>query len=189
MARNASVRAPAAGAAWKLPRFWPVLVLALLVMAVFRVIDVPLQTAAALQGIVSYELAGTVEAAQAMLDSWDGRARLYTAFGLGLDYLFMPSYALAIGLACAWAARRLGVRWRPLGGLGLALAWGQAPAVLLDATENFALTKMLLAGTAAAPWPAVSAACATVKFALVILGLVYTLAGALSWLTDRLRSR
>ena len=121
MARNASVRAPAAGAAWKLPLFWPVLVLALLVMAVFRVIDVPLQTAAALQGIVSYELAGTVEAAQAMLDSWDGWARLYAVFGLGLDYLFMPSYALAIGLACAWAARgwgRAGVR-----SAGWALRW------------------------------------------------------------------
>ena len=39
------------------------------------------------------------------------------------------------------------------------------------------MTKMLLAGTAAAPWPAVSAACATVKFALVILGLVYHAGG------------
>lgn len=167
--------------------FWPALILALVILGVFSVIDAPLRTPAAPQGIISFELAGSVAASQAMLDSWDARARLYAAFGLGLDYLYMPSYALAIGLAAAWAGRQLGRRWRWLAGLGLALAWGLGLAALLDAVENFALTKMLLAGTAAAPWPGVAATCAAVKFALVILGLVYAFAGGLFWLAARLR--
>ena len=94
------------------PLFWPAFALALFVMAVFRVIDVPLQTSAAPSGVISYELAGSAPAAQAMIDSWGAQARLYAAFGLGLDYLFMLSYALAIGLGAAWAGRQLGARQR-----------------------------------------------------------------------------
>lgn len=175
--------------AWKQPLFWAALALTLLILAVFRVIDAPLQTAAAPQGIISYELAGTVARAQAMFDSWDARVRLYAAFGLGLDYLFMVSYAVAIGLAAAWAGRQLGAQRRWPVRVGLALGSGLALAALLDAVENFALARMLFAGAAAAPWPALAAGCATVKFALVILGLVYAAAGALSWLIARARRR
>lgn len=170
-----------------LPLFGVALVFSLLIFSVFRVIDVPLQTSAAPRGIISFELAGTGARAQAMLDSWDARARLYAALGLGLDYLFMVSYAATIGLAAAWAGRQLGAHRRWPIALGLALGWGLALAALLDAVENFALTVMLLAGTAAAPWPVVSAVCATVKFGLVILGLIFAFAGAVFWLAARLR--
>lgn len=170
-----------------LPLFWPAFALALLVMAAFRVIDVPLQTPSAPNGIVSYELAGSAPAAQAMIDSWDAQARLYAAFGLGLDYLFMLSYALAIGLGAAWAGRQLGSGRRWPVSLGRVLAWGLGLAALLDAVENIALLKMLLVGTASAPWPAVAAVCATIKFALVLAGLVYVLAGVVRWLIARLR--
>lgn len=178
--------------------FWPALILALAIMVVFGIIDAPLHTPAAAKeiapgiatsGIVAYELAGSVTAAQAMIDSWDARARLYAAFGLGLDYLYMPSYALAIALGCLWARRRLAAHRPRLAALGLALAWGLGAAALLDATENFALLKMLLAGAAAAPWPALAAACATVKFLLVVAGLLYALAGAASWAVGRLQGR
>ena len=165
-----------------LPLFGVALVFLLLIFGVFRVIDAPLQTSVAPQGIVSFELAGTGARAQAMLDSWDARARLYAAFGLGLDYLFMVSYAAAIGLAAAWAGRQLGARRRWPIALGVALGWGLAFAALLDAVENIALTVMLLAGVADAPWPALAAVCATVKFALVLLGFLYASAGAVSWL-------
>ncbi len=168
-----------------LPLFGVALVFALLILGVFRVIDVPLQTSVAPRGIISFELAGTGARAQAMLDSWDVRARLYAALGLGLDYLFMVSYAAAIGLAAAWAGRQLGARRRWPIGLGVALGWGLAFAALLDAVENIALTVMLLAGAAAAPWPALAAGCATVKFVLVLLGFLYASAGALSWLLSR----
>lgn len=161
--------------------FWPALILALVIFAAFRVIDAPLQNSVAPNGIVSFELAGSVALAQAMLDSWDTRTRLYAAFGLGLDYLFMPSYALAIGLGCLRAAGVLGRRWHRAGAVGRILAWGLLPAALLDGIENVALTRMLLAGAATAPWPALAAICAAIKFALIALGLLYALAGALAF--------
>ena len=83
-----------------------------------QAVDAPLKTPAAPQGIVSYEFAGTTTAAQRILDSWDAGAKVYAGFSLGLDYLYMPAYALTIGLACAWAARVLGP-----GGGGWAV-WG-----------------------------------------------------------------
>lgn len=180
-----SAGAAAPPTARTLPLFGVALALALLIFGVFRVIDAPLQTSAAPWGIISFELAGTGTRAQAMLDSWDARVRLFAAFGLGLDYLFMVSYAAAIGLAAAWAGRQLGASRRWLVGLGVALGWGVAFAALLDAVENIALTVMLLAGAAAAPWPALAAGCATVKFTLVLLGFLFASAGALSWLLGR----
>jgi hypothetical protein len=71
-----------------------------------------------------------------------------------------------------------------VGVLGMALAWGQAVAVLCDAIENIVLLKMLLSA-AAEPWPAVARWCAVVKFALVLAGLVYALAGFIFWLATR----
>jgi hypothetical protein len=55
-----------------------------------------LRTAAAPNGIVSYELAGNIKPAAEILASWDARAQLFAAFGLVLDYLFMTAYALAL---------------------------------------------------------------------------------------------
>ncbi len=167
--------------------FWPALILTLIIFAAFRIVDAPLQNPSAPSGIVSFELAGSVAKAQGMIDSWDTEAQHYAAFGLGLDYLFMVSYALAIGLGCLRAADVLGRRWIRLAGLGRLLAWGMGVAALLDAVENFALMKMLLAGAASAPWPALAAGCAAIKFGLVIAGLIYGLAGALTWLGSRFR--
>jgi hypothetical protein len=153
--------------------------LAIAMMAVFAVVGAPLTTAAAPQGIVSYELAGTLGRAQAVLDSWDGHARLVAAFTLGLDYLFMPVYSTAIGLACAWSAARLARCGRRLAALGVWVVAGQWAAAVLDAAENAGLTVMLLDGVAA-PWPTVSAVCASIKFALIAAGLAYAMWGGLS---------
>ena len=183
--------------------FLPVLALALLLTAVLQWVNSPLRTAAAPAGIVSYEFAGQVSRAASILSSWDARARQFAALSLGLDYLYMLAYGLAIALACAWvaggvlsarglarsgdfvaraSARRSGLR--VLAALGVALAWGQVAAVLCDATENVALLFQLFT-TASHPWPVVATACATVKFALIALGLLYALGGAIAWLVRR----
>ena len=113
---------------------WPALLaLTIVLTVVLQAVNVPLKTPAAPQGIVSYEFAGTTAAAQSILDSWDAGAKVYAGFSLGLDYLYMPAYALTIGLACAWAARVLGGRRRWLGSLGRVLAFGLGLAALLDA--------------------------------------------------------
>ncbi len=160
------------------------LALTIALTTVLQAVDAPLKTSTAPQGIVSYEFAGTTAAAQGILDSWDVDGRVHAGFSLGLDYLYMPAYALTIGLACTWAARVLGSRRRWVGSLGRVLAFGLGLAALLDATENYALTTMLFSA-AADPWPAVARWCATGKFALIIAGLVYVVAGLTVWLMTR----
>lgn len=167
--------------------FFSCLALTLALMFVLLRIDAPLKTAAAPQGIVSYELAGSIDGAQRILDSWNPTAQLYAAFSLGLDTLYMPAYAIAIGLACVWAAELWSKRRSPSAAVGVGLAWGLLVAALCDAIENIALVTMLLSGVRE-PWPAVAFGCAALKFALIGGGLVYVLIGAAAWLRSRRRA-
>ncbi len=168
--------------------WWTLLALTIALTAVLQAVDAPLKTPAAPQGIVSYEFAGTAAVAQAILDSWDAGARVHAGFSLGLDFLYMPVYALTIALACAWAARVLGSRKHWLGSLGRVLAFGLGLAALLDAVENYALTTMLFSAVAD-PWPAVARWCATGKFALILAGLAYVLVGVVIWIATRKERR
>lgn len=155
------------------PLFLSLLFLTLVLFAAFRVLDTPLRTAAAPNGIVSYELAGGIKPAAEMLASWDARAQLFAAFGLGLDYLFMPAYALTLALGILLAAGRH-PGW--FARLGAWLGWGALAAALFDAVENYSLWQFLL-GDFQSLWPRLAALCATVKFSLLLLGLMYALIG------------
>ncbi len=125
-------------------RALPPLILATLALtAVLQWIGRPLQTAAAPNGIISFELAGTLAAAQAMVASWDQSAQRHAAFSLGLDYLYMPLYADAIALACVRAAAISLHKQPAAAALGAVLAWGLGLAALLDAIENVALWQVL----------------------------------------------
>ena len=155
------------------PLFLSLLALTLILFAVFRVLDAPLRTPAAPNGIVSYELAGTPAAAQSILASWDARDRLFAAFGLGLDYLFMPAYALTLSLGILLAAGRHAGAFAKL---GAPLGWGALAAALFDAVENFSLWHFML-GDFQVLWPRLASICATVKFTLLLLGLAYALIG------------
>lgn len=169
--------------------FWMLFVLTIALAATLNAVDAPLRTPAAPGGILSYERAADVAAGQAMIDSWSPLARSYAAFQLGLDYLYMPAYALTIALGCLWAAKSLSARLHWLSAVGSILAAGQALAALLDATENAALLRMLFAGVAAEPWRGVAFAAATAKFALIAAGLLFVIAGFVSWLVAKLSGR
>lgn len=146
----------------------------LVLFAVFRVLDAPLRTPAAPNGIVSFELAGNIESTAGILLSWDERADLYAAFGLGIDYLFMPVYATALALGILLAAGRHS-GWALT--LGAWLGWGAYAAMLFDALENYALARMLLMNQVWSPYPQVAAFSASIKFLLLLLGLSYALVG------------
>ena len=88
------------------PLFWVFLLTTLALFVLFRFLNAPLITPAASGGIVTFELAGSPTRAQSILDSWDARAKLFASFGLGLDYLFMPLYSLALMLGTLLAAGR-----------------------------------------------------------------------------------
>jgi len=159
----------------------PLIIITLALTAALQIVGRPLQTAAAPLGIVSFELAGTLAAAQAMMASWDSSAHLHAAFSLGLDYLYMPLYAVTIALACLRAAATSLRSPQAAAALGVLLAWGLGLAALLDAVENIALWQVLQ-GSATAAWPVVARWCALIKFALVIAGLFFAGAGAVFYL-------
>ncbi|HKZ55355.1 MAG TPA: hypothetical protein VJ123_07735 [Anaerolineales bacterium] len=161
--------------------FLPLLTLTLAVMLVMNWIGDELQSEAAPAGIVTYEFAGDSSTAARILDSWGEQARLWASFSLGLDYLFLVLYSTTIALGCLWAAGRIGGSAPWLAAVGVPLAWGQWVAALCDATENAALTRMLLMAPSdglaqLARWTA------SAKFALILAGLVYSALGALVWL-------
>lgn len=155
------------------PLFFTFLILTLSLFAVFRVLDEPLRTDYAPSGIVSFELAGTPQNAAHIVLTWSEQARLNAAFGLGIDYLFMPVYALALAFGTLLAAGRHGGWFRSVGAVA---GYGAFAAPLFDAVENFALFKILL-GAFESSYPAIAAVCATVKFGLLLLGLLYALLG------------
>ena len=162
--------------------FFTFLLLTLILFAVFRVLDAPLQTEYAPNGIVSFELAGSPQNAAHIVLTWSEGAVLNAAFGLGIDYLFMPLYAFALGFGTLLAAGRHS-GW--LRSLGAAAGYGAFAAPLFDAVENYALFQVLL-GAFDSSYPALAAACAAIKFGLIAFGLIYAiLAGVIPGVVKR----
>jgi hypothetical protein len=174
------------------PFFLTFLFLTLFPFSIFRILDQPLRTDAAPNGMVSFELAGTPLAAHEITESWKqlstllsatGRpnpdivntAYVFAAFGLGLDYLFMPIYALTLSFATLLAAQKH-IGW--IHSLLVLAGYGAFAAALFDAVENYALFQILL-GRVGASYPEIAAFCATVKFGLLIFGV---LAIPIGWL-------
>ncbi|MBN2146630.1 MAG: hypothetical protein JW726_04540 [Anaerolineales bacterium] len=152
--------------------FYILLALTLVIMLVMNFAGLPLNTPAAPLGIVSFEVAGTPQNAQAMLDSWEG-ALQRAAFIQGLDFLFPLVYSSMLAIGCLMSAATLQASGWPLAKLGAGLAWGQWLAALFDYVENIALVILLFAPAAVSPWPQVATVCAFLKFALILLGMVY----------------
>jgi len=164
--------------------FWVLFAIAVALMIVMQLLGAPLKTAGAPAGIVSYELAGSAAESQRVLASWDAGTRASAGLNLGLDYLFIVSYAAAIGMGCSLLAASIRQRARVLAWIGVVLAWGQLLAGALDALENAALLRLLL-GAAPGAWPAVARACAIPKFLIVALGLFYLLVAGVVALAGR----
>ena len=172
------------------------LFLTLTLFAVFRVLDKPLRTSTAPNGIVSFELAGSVEQARAITDEWKSFSLLlssvagqsnpdvvnipyaFAAFGLGIDYLFMPVYAFALAFGTLLAVHKHS-GW--LKSLGAVAGYGAFAAALFDAIENYALFQILL-NRIHSPYPELAYYCASIKFGLLIFGIVFALVG---WLWPR----
>ena len=157
------------------PLFYVFLALTVAIFGVFRFLDQPLHTTSAPSGIVSFELAGKANSSQSMVDSWDANARLFAAFGLGLDYLFMPAYALALSLGLLLA---IGNKKNWYGTFAAWMGWGVFAAAIFDAVENYALWRVLT-GDVVSPYPEIAALCAAIKFTLLMIGFVTAMMGRL----------
>ena len=175
------------------PLFWALAVVSVLLMIVLNQSGANLVTESAPSGIISFELAGSVEKAGAILTSWNEPARLSAAFNLGLDYLYMVAYALAIGLGSLVASEVLARSSWPLARLGPWLGWALILAAACDAMENGALWVVLNSspgpGMLDYRWPALARWCALIKFGLVFAGLVYVFYGGVVAFVQRLSKK
>ncbi len=160
---------------------WIFIGLALLMTFISTGINQPLRTAVAPQGIISYEFAGDLETAQAIIHSWDDQAKLRAAGGLGIDFLYPLVYGIAISLAVVVASGTFKGKRAQLGNW---LAWGVWLAAALDYIENIALWQ-LLQGSANTLLPQIAYWCAAFKFLLLILALLYALWGGIRALLHR----
>ncbi len=162
---------------------WLLVALTLTVIAAIRVLDTPLRTGAAPQGIVSFELAGHLDRARAILTAWNPRAKIFAGISLGLDYLFMLLY----GLVLWWIIRALALRF-PKGSVFYAVGLFFAAiiwlAVAADALENYALIRLLTGGLEVS-WARLAGFSAQLKFAIVGLGLLYVLVAGMFVLLRR----
>ena len=151
------------------------LALAALVLAsgvALRRLDASLRTPASPAGIVSFEFAASRERADQMLEAWGETGRRIARQSLWLDFLFLASYAPGLALLCAATADRARGEHATRAALGDPLAWGQLAAGGLDALENLALLRVV-GGAPGEAWPALAAAFAGLKFALVGAGFAY----------------
>lgn len=134
-------------------------------------------------GIVDLELAGTTLRAREILRLWDEQGmRAFASVSLAVDLPFIVAYSTGLGVACAIGADGQPARRWFL--VGAALAWGQWFAGLLDLSENGALAAML-SGAVEQPWPLAAKIFASLKFALILSGLLYVVASSGRWLYRR----
>lgn len=164
--------------------FLPLFISVLLLMLVMNVVGAPLTTTAAPAGIVSYELAGSVEKTTQIIDSWDTNAQLHAALSLGLDFIFIFLYVLTIMFACSWAGDQLSISRWPLASMAIIIGAGILTAGFFDVVENLILIKLLF-GPVSDPYPQFAAICATIKFLLIGIGLIYAFFGGIVWLWNR----
>jgi hypothetical protein len=140
--------------------FLPLLVFTLLLTLVLSAI--PLKP-----NIVQFELN-----APQVIKSWREIDKMWAAFSLGLDFLYLVVYSTTSSLACIWVANVLEIRELPLTLVGVLLAWTQWLAALLDAVENTALVKILF-GDKINILPKIAKWCALSKFGFIFLALFY----------------
>lgn len=138
----------------------------------------PLITPEAPGGIISFELAKSLEQSQAMLASWDTNAKINAGLSLGIDFLFLFVYGIFFALACFSVAKKYVDRITWLYKLGVYLAFSQLVAAIFDAIETIALIKLLL-GSNNSLFPLIAYYFASIKFAIIAIGIIYIIIGLL----------
>lgn len=148
--------------------------LTLVVWIILILLDAPLRNDAAPLGIVSLELAGSGEGARSIIESWNKQQQVMAGASLGLDYLFLVLYPLAISQACRClaTARQTGASPSRSSRL-LVVARLQLLAGPLDAIENAALLMEFANPEKIDQWATIAWCCALPKFIVILIGLLY----------------
>ncbi len=146
--------------------------------AVLVVLDIRMMDAGG-PGIVGFELAGSQDRAAEILADWGNDGIDAARASLWIDYAYILAYGAFLILA-AWATRDLAEArgWRRMAAFGTPVMIAAAAAAVFDAVEDVGL---LLAvdrhgGDFA---PRLAQVCASLKFGLLAVTIVYLLVGLL----------
>ncbi len=159
-------------------------ILTAIVFLAMRSVSEPLITSEAPGGIISFELAKSLEQSQAMLASWDTNTKINAGLSLGIDFLFLFVYGIFFAVACFSVAKKFKDRTHWFYTLGVYLAWLQLVAALFDAIENAALIKLLL-GSLNSVYSSIAYYFASIKFVIIAIGIIYIIIGLLSLLFQK----
>ncbi|MFW9996269.1 MAG: hypothetical protein ACFFD4_29780 [Candidatus Odinarchaeota archaeon] len=141
----------------------------LLIFVIFRVLS---SMASSPYDIISFEFAMTVERASEILNDWKQSDRLQLEiFSALLDYAYMIAYSFLLAGLVLLLAR--GVEGR-LHKTGLWFVPLPFIAAIFDAVENINLLMMMFSPTDfLALNPLIASICATVKFTLIIISIIW----------------
>lgn len=141
--------------------------------------DKPLITEKAPNGIISFELAKNIDTSISIISSWDLNAKINAALSLGVDFLFLIVYAIFFATACYLTAQKYINKNNWMYKTGLLFAKLQFVAALFDAIENIVLIKLLL-GSNNSLFPSIAYYFASIKFAIIVIGIIYIIIGLLT---------
>ena len=164
-------------------------ILTIVIFLILNYFGNPLITESAPGGIISFELAKDIDQSIAIISSWDLNAKVNAGLSLGIDFLFLAVYSVFFATACYLIAQKYINRTNWIYKTGLLLAKFQFVAALFDAIENIALIKLLL-GSNNSLFPSIAYYFASMKFAIIAIGIIYIIIGFLTSLFQkRLRSK
>lgn len=128
-------------------------------------------------GVLDLEFAWTPEQIETIFSAWGAEGRGLEALAVWWDFGFIPSYGFFIFGAVLLVARRLNGKARdfgPIMSLTPLIAGG------FDVIENISLLLMLNSGGPInATIPFIASLCATIKFSILIIGIIYFFVGLL----------
>ncbi len=136
-------------------------------------------------GIIGLEFAGSLERVEEIQAEWGGHGEYLARLSLWIDFAFMASYGAFFALAGV-AVREFaaGHGLRRLAVVGVVAPSCAVAAALFDLAEN-AIWLLLLGGHLGYAAPAIATACAILKFALIAVAILYSIAGLIAWLRLR----
>jgi hypothetical protein len=127
--------------------------------------------------VIQYEFVGSEDRAAEMLAEWGDAGQDDIRLSLWIDYGFMLVYGAFFtlaGLATRDFAKERGKQ--ALASAGRWAPWCAVGAALFDAAENANLL-LILGGHGGSVSPPLATACASVKFVLIAIAIVYVLWG------------
>tara|TARA_R110001632_G_scaffold47202_6_gene119623 strand:+ start:22911 stop:23459 length:549 start_codon:yes stop_codon:yes gene_type:complete len=152
-------------------------------IAVLKYLDQFLINDTCTGGIVSFELAGDLETVGSYLNSWGEQGKIAVSLGLGFDFLFPIAYTSFIGILI----HKLNVRlWLNTSffTFGNFLIWATFLAGIFDYIENIGLINLVL-GDMEQHWVSIAFYFATIKFIIILIGILYILINFLLFLIKK----